>query len=453
MTKKSIKPWAAALLTGTMLVAAGAPAQATSPGPEWYLVSQQDFDTWQPNPPGPDWILVDQRDVDEWQPYPTAPSQGYWKLKEVRDRRYFLADGQYQRKLESSVKQHATDPDGVSDRYYGTDEIIKRTPGEEGTVIKKPYNVKVESGIRKLTQLVRYQRWEDQEYLRPWTRYFRFKDRTREVRTYRFEWKDPITNQTMREVDPNVEYTAWVYGAPYNKGIESQGKDPAQRRVSLPSEDREEVYYQIAVGASAVSNAKADRPTIFTGDSGSGSKTSLQGSKVRGTLGANQVKASEVTMTPEELEEAKRRADEEARRQAEEERQRLAEEEAKRKKEREETARKAQEAEEEPAGLTLAKVLGKWVSSGGKSTISIEQAEKSNTMKVTTNLVLGRETYAKTLNAVRFGKTWEGELGKDGLGAKIKLKATFSEDGKTMKVVVWRDGMFDVPIGEGTFTK
>ncbi len=460
MTKKTIKPWGAALLAGTILAMAVAPAQATSPGPDWYVVNQVDFESWQPTPPGADWVLVGQRDIDEWQPFPDAPGQGYWKLAEVKDRRYFLADGAYQRKLESSVTQQATDADGIGERVYGPDEITQRTPGEKGSDIKVPYKMYVSGGTRTVTKLVRYERWEDQDYLKPWTRFFRFKDRTRSEKTFRFEWKDPITNETMKEIDPNVEYTAWVYGNPYNNGIESQGKDPANRRVALPLEDREELHTRIALGVSAIGKADADRPGSFKGDAGSGGKAALQAGKLRETMGANQVKASAIAMSPEQTEEAKRLAEEEAARQYAEEAQRKAEEEAKRKAEKEAAAKEAQNAPQDPdpkettpAALTLDKVLGNWASTGGKSNLEISQVGKSNEMKVKTHLVLGKDSLDKTLNAIPFGQTWQGSLGKDKLGATIYLKATFNEAGTEMSVKIWRDALIDSVIAEGKFTK
>ena len=98
-------------------------------------------------------------------------------------------------------------------------------------------------------------------------------------------------------------------------------------------------------------------------------------------------------------------------------------------------------------------MLGHWVSTGGKSKIDISQIGKSNNMKVSTKLVLGKDNWDKTLNSVAFGKTWQGELGKDKFGAKVYLKATFSEKGDKMEVKIWRDGLIDTTVAEGSFVK
>ncbi|GEM_PF-5193419 len=312
MKIRTIRPWGAVLLAGTVLAFTVAPAHATSPGTEWMLVDQHEFDTWAPNPPSSDWMLVDQREIDDWQPYPDALGEGYWKVDSIKDRRYFLADGAHQRKLDSSTQQRASDSDGVSARIYGPDEITKRVPGEKGRDIKVPYKTYIEGSLRSITKLVRYDRWEDQDYLKPWSKHFRFKDRTRDMNVYRFEWKDPITNEALQEIDTNVEYTAWVFGASYNKGIESQGEDPGSRRVTLPSEDREELFHRFALGLSALSSATSDRAGIFKGDAGSSGKAELAGSKLREKMGANAVKASQVPLTQAELEEAQKKAEEDA---------------------------------------------------------------------------------------------------------------------------------------------
>lgn len=103
----------------------------------------------------------------------------------------------------------------------------------------------------------------------------------------------------------------------------------------LPAERANEV--------GALASANAERPSTFKGDAGSSGKATLSAAKLREQMGANAVKASEAAMTAEELEEAKRVAEEQVRQAAEEERRRQAEEEEKRKAEREAVAKAEQE--------------------------------------------------------------------------------------------------------------
>lgn len=354
------------------------------------LVGQRSERTWLPNPPGDDWLLIGQNVTREWVPNPDALGDGAWHLVDVRDRSYFLADGNYQHLIETSVQQKVTEPDGISDRIYDPDEILTRTPGESGTDIKVPYHSTVQGSLRVLTKLVRYDRWEDQTYLKPWTRYYLFKDRTRQENTYRFQWKDPITHETLNEIDPNVAYTAWVYGAPYRNGIESQGKDPAERRVSLPQEDREEVYHTISTGVSSLTAANAERPGTFQGDSGSGGKSALNAGKLRAKLGANQVKPSAVMPAPEE------------------------------------------------GGLTIDGAVGTWRSSGGQSAITIHRNGSTQTMRVTVNLVLVGTTLSKEVSQVPFGPTWQADLGEDSQGMAMTLSGTFDPAGTQLSVKLIR---------------
>lgn len=104
-----------------------------------------------------------------------------------------------------------------------------------------------------------------------------------------------------------------------------------------------------------LAEANGERPTSFQGDSGSGGKAALTAAKQREQMGANQVKASNIALTPQQIEEARRKAEEQARRELEEENRRKAEEEAQRKAEREAEAREEQErkaAEEAAAPKT-----------------------------------------------------------------------------------------------------
>ncbi|MNK36609.1 hypothetical protein D3C87_551640 [compost metagenome] len=130
--------------------------------------------------------------------------------------------------------------------------------------------------------------------------------------------------------------------------------------------------------------ANGERPSSFQGDSGAGGKAALTAAKQRQQMGANQVKVSDIVLTPEQIEEARKAAEEQARQQQEAENRKRAEEEAQRKKEREEEALRQQQIAQEAAAKALAKTdwIG-WFQKGNDAVrfdtakISIYKREKS----------------------------------------------------------------------------
>lgn len=376
---------------------------------------------------GPDWELVGSRKVKTWVPHPTKPGDGKWELVDFNTYRIFQENLKNDRpdmpappapQIERGpVKQ------GKSYEEKGEIERVRK-----GLLIHK-YQTIYTVTPQTQTETTIHKGWKLTEFIRQ-------EERSRALRTkyglYDITFKVPVTNYRWDLIET---------------GRTSRELTLEPIRVSrvvelLPPERTSEV--------SSLAKAEANRPTVFRGDSASKGKAALSASQLRQQMGANQVKASDLALTPEELEEARRLAEEQARQAAEEERRR--QEQAAEERQKQGESNQAPEQEEE-AGLSLAKVVGQWVSAGGKSHVTIAQVGNSNTMKIDTKIVLSRETYQKTINSVAFTKSWQVQIGKDRLNRKIYLKGTFDDTGKKLNVSVWRDGVFDKELGEGTFTK
>jgi hypothetical protein len=409
---------------------------------------------------GPDWELVGSRKVKNWVPHPTKPGSGKWELVDYNTYRIFQEN-----LLNPAPGMPATpQPD------------ILKGPVKKG----KPFDDK--QGIERVRKGLLVHKFQTIVNVTPqtqtettvskgWTlsEFTRVETRSRALRTkyglYDISFQVPVTNYRWDEIE-------------IGRSQRELTLDPIRvsRVVELLPPDRTSEI-------SSLAKADGDRPGSFRGDAGSEGKASLSASKLRQQMGANQVKASEIALTPEQIEEARQQAEAAARAQLEAENQTRAAAEEARKKAAEQAAEEArqkaaekaaeQAAEEErklvgqptlpidppklvkpiQSGLSIDGILGNWVSTGGQSTFAISQNGKSNNMRIAVNLVVGRDTFATTLNSVPFGKTWQTELGKDKKGVKYYLKSTFNDKGDQMAVTIWRDGLLDSIIAEGKFVR
>lgn len=382
---------------------------------------------------GPDWELVGTRKVKTWIPHPTKPGNGKWEMVDFNTYRLFQENLANPKPAEPAPQS----PDillGDIKKGKAFDEKKEIERVRRGLLIHK-YQTIVNVTPQTRTETTVRKGWQLSEFTRNETR-------SRTLRTkyglYDISFQVPVKNYRWDTVETG-------------RSSRELTLDPilVPRIVELLPPDR-------ASEVSALAAPGGDRPGTFRGDSGSGGMVSLSASKLRDSLGANQVKASEAVLTAEQIEEARLKAEEEARRQLEEESKRKAEEEAARKRAAEEAAQTPtpDDDDDEDAdgpGLTLARVKGEWISSGGKSKIEIKKAGKSGNMKVDAKIVLSRDKYDDDFT-VPFGKSWQGQIGKDGL-AKVYLKSTFNDAGTQMSVKIWRDGLFNTTLAEGTFTK
>lgn len=381
---------------------------------------------------GPDWEPIGSRLVKNWVPHPTKPEGGAWELTDHGTYRVF----------QESLTNPAPDmppspkpeillgPIKKGKSYEEAQGIERVRKGLEihkyQTVVTVTPQTRTETTVRKGWTLTEFTRTEN---------------RSRALRTkyglYDISFQVPVTNYRWEVVE---------------LGRSSRDVAVAPLRVPrvvevLPRERASQV--------SALAEAKGDRPGVFRGDAGSGGKAALSGSKLREQMGANQVKPS-AAFTPEQLEEAKRQAEEAARQQVEAEAQARAEAEEARKKSAEEAVESARKNEPTPApkaGPAIAAAVGEWVSSGGKSQITLTRLGNSNQMRVSANLVLNYDTLAKTVESVPFGQTWQIDVGKDKVGATYFMKATFNADATQMRILIWRDGLINAIVAEGTFTR
>jgi len=418
---------------------------------------------------GPDWELSGTRKVKNWIAHPANPEDGEWELVDHNTYRIF------QENLENpapdmpalpapEIQKGAVKRGAPYEEKGGVDRVRKGLMVHKyQTIVTVTPQTQVQTTINKGWKLSEFTRQETRSRaLR--TKYGLY-DISFQVPVKNFRWDVIETGRSSRDV----------------------AVDPlrSSRVVELlPPERSSEV--------SSLANADGNRPSAFRGDASSGGKSALSGSQLRQNMGANQVKASAV-LTPEQIEEARKKAEAEelARQEAENQAQAAAEE--ARRKELEAEALKQRENKEATesttpkqatgnskgtdfignavnktvkiltpdfledsqrgSGLTLEKVLGTWTVEGGKSSIGISQVGKSKNMKVTTNLTNGKTTFKKTLNSVAFGKTWQADLGKDANGKSYYVKATFNDKGDEMDVQLVLDEKRDSVVAKGTFTK
>jgi hypothetical protein len=278
---------AATILAGTMLALSVTPALAQTS-------------------PGANWILIGQQTVSEWYADPTTNGEGKWNLIGVTDRRYFLADGNFQRILDHAIPESGRDDMGISDRVYKTEKILKRTPRDEfDRELKNPNRIYREGNLRVLTRLSRYNLWDDVDFETPWDKFYLFRDKTRALNVFRFQWTDPVVNKVLKEMDPKTEYTAWTYGTVYRNGVAESGIQPGFRTENNRYVDRDEIFSKLALGIDSLTAAAGSRSGLFSGDSGSGAaKPVLETAKVRTSMGANEAKAADVKAAEAEFDAA-----------------------------------------------------------------------------------------------------------------------------------------------------
>lgn len=408
----TIRAAIAALLGLSLLVAA--PAQAQAP----------DL--------GPDWELTGSRKVKNWVPHPTKPGSGKWELVDHNTYRVFQENLEnpapdMPASLPSDILLGPVKKGKPYDEAQGVERVRKGLEIHKyQTIVNVTPQTRTETTVRKGWTLSEFTRTEN---------------RSRALRTkyglYDISFQVPVKNYRWEVVE-------------LGRSSRELTVDPlrASRVVELLPRER-------ASEVSALATAKGDRPTVFRGDAGSGGKAALSGSKLREQMGANQVKPS-AALTPEQLEEAKRQAEEAIRQQLEAENKARAEAEEARKKAAEEAAEASRKGEPTPAPKAapgIAAVLGQWVSSGGQSQITLAQNGNSNNLRVNAHLVLNYDTLSKSVPSVPFGQTWQIEVGKDKFGVTYFMKATFNADATQMRILIWRDGLFNAIVAEGTFTR
>lgn len=344
-----------------------------------------------PNP-GPDWMLVKERKVRTFVPNPAKPGSGAWQLVDVKNRTYFLADGDVTRKVATSRTESGEIAAGQSERVYGAPEIQTRKKHEalQGDV-PNSRNGYYEGDYLVAYKLTRYALFEDVTGFKPWTVYNRFATRTRSINYYVIEWTDPLTSESLSEVDSNPEYTPWVVGAAYNKEAVATGKEAFSRRDSLGTEDRRAILGRTYSPQSALANASDNAPSTksgtFVSNRGTGnSQVALTGSKLRVAMGANDAlasKAKEAQKGGGSLEERKVQPPSVSRN----------------------TETEARQAPVELAADSLIeRITGKWHLKGGsKSKISFERAGKSDNVKVKVDLEIVRGADFETEFTSPFG--------------------------------------------------
>lgn len=527
----------ATVLAATVCLGLGAGgAYANSPGPEWKLINTETVRVFQPGgaPPadgtpatpgaakalqdaaegkvGSEWKLIDEKTVRFFQAGSATPKDGVPATEAQRSELLKPAESQWKLVGDESIRYFVagpTPPDGLkpsdrpaADPFKESGWQLSRTDkvkffaafptGLENPIPEKPANPAPEVKLGAINQyldqarlefvgairrerqglLIRnfqnqikriprtqtettiFRAYDLEDYVASEPRTFKISHGgytevvpyTAQVKNYR--WVLEETNRTSREL-PYAEYVA-------DLGEKELASDRASEIAALAA-------------------AKGDRPSSFSGDSGSGGKPALSAGKMRETLGANEVKVSVIPKSPEEIEKARQDAEKEAQRQleaefkaqakAEEDRKKAAEEAAKAQQAAEEARRQAEEAKdpdkgetpkapEPPKPLAIGGVLGNWVSTGGKSGMTIARNGNSNTMRVESKIVMGDHTFEKTYPSVPFGTNWEVDLGKDRLGQRYTLVGEFNAAGTEMTIKVVKDGILrDGTVIQGKFTK
>ncbi len=375
---------------------------------------------------GADWLVVKERKVRTFVPNPEKPGSGSWQLVDVKNRTYFLQDGDLSRKVSTSREEKGEISMGKTDRVYGGDEITTRKKFEvlQGDVpnSKKSY---YEDDFLVTYKLTRYSLFEDVAGYKPWTVYNRYATRTRDVNYYLVEWTDPLTKETFSELDPTPEYTDWVVGSPYNKDVASSGKDAFSRRDSLGTDDRRVILGRLHSPQAALSDlssqvAKTKVGTFLSNKGAGNTQVALSGSKLRSAMGANSAVASEAKKAQTSGGSIKNALPPAAAAAA---------------------ANRLTTPTPAPTAAPVAlidKIGGAWELKGGsESRITFERAGKSDNVKVDVflSIIKGADfshsftsQFAKNLSASKGGKTVSMQFSDDGSELNVALgliKATF----------------------------
>jgi len=323
---------------------------------DWYLVNVENFRNFMAgNTPPQD--ATRSKDPANYDP----SGNGDWALENIQRYRFFVAiPGDF----ENPIPNRPVDPARElikeevvqhPDKATTFEEPNNISSWREGLLIKRSYP---RYRLTPQTLVKTYQHWAQQ--LETFTTYENrqiaanlgggTEMMTFQVPVKNYKWVPTKTHQT-KEVSPLEDYKQKIADVPL----------PTLRASEL----------------TALAAANGERPSSFQGDSGANGKVALTAAKQREQMGANQVKASNIPLTPEQIEEARRKAEEQARQELEEENRRKAEEEAKRKAEREAQARAEQErkAAEEAA----AKANAYAVRIDAKANVLPEEKLKSTT--------------------------------------------------------------------------
>lgn len=381
---------------------------------------------------GPDWVVVKERKVRSFVPNPAKPGSGSWQLVDLKNRTYFLKDGELTRKVSTTRKESDEISMGKTACVYGEDQIQKRRKFEvlRGDVpnSRKSY---YEGDFLVTYKLTRYALFEDVAGYKPWTIYNRAATRTRDISYFLVEWSDPLTKENFSELDPTPEYSAWVVGDPFNKDIASSGRDNFSRRDSLGNDDRRVILGRTHSPQASLSDlstqvAKSKVGSYLSNKGAGNTQVALSGSKLRSAMGANSAVASEAKKAQttggsikdvRELPAAAAAA----------------------------AASRAQSAASQttpaPTAAPVAlidKIQGAWELKGGsESRITFERAGKSDNVKVGVKLSISRAAdfshefttqFAKSLSASKSGRTVSMQFNDDGSQLSIQLglvKATF----------------------------
>lgn len=392
---------------------------------------------------GADWVFVKERKVKTFVPNPAKPGSGSWQLLDVTNRTYFLEDGQVSRKVATSRTESGEISAGQGPRVYGAEEINTRKAFEtlQGDVPNSK-NGYFEGNFLVSFKLTRYALFEDVTGFKSWTIYNRYATRTRDINYYLVEWTDPLTRETLSEVDSNPEYTAWVVGAPYDKDAASSGKDTFSRRNSLGTDDRRVIlsktYSPQASMADDSTKAPSTKVGTFVSNRGMGNtQVALSGSKLRTAMGANDAVASQAKQAESGggsikldrlVGQDKDDKNDKDNRDQDKDRN---------KDQNTDQNKDANKATSESVSL-IDRIVGTWQLKGGsKSEIKFERAGKSDNVKVDVALEIVRGAdfdlafttqFAKTLSASKSGRTVSMQFNDAGTELTIKLgtiKATF----------------------------
>lgn len=348
---------------------------------------------------GPDWVVVKERKVRSFVPNPDKPGSGTWQLIDVKNRTYFVEDGNVSRKVANSRKESNEISVGRSDRVYGPEDIKTRKKGEtlQGDV---PNSNKTapEGDYLVTSKLTRYALWEDVAGTKPWTVYNRYATRTRDVNYYVIEWVDPLTGENLSEYLPTPEYTEWVVGAAYNKEVASSGQERIARRDSLGTEDRKVVLgrlYSPQATLADESRLSGSKMGTFLSNKGAGnSQVALSGSKLRAAMGANEAVASQARTTS--------------------------------------SGGTIGGDKIETRYSLIDRIGGTWKKKGGSSSeVKFERAGKSDNVKVEVKFVLGKGIDIEHSFTAPFSKSLAGSP-KDGRGYSL----TFNDAGTELTVKI-----------------
>lgn len=410
----------AATVAATIGLGLGAgAAYADSPGPEWKLHSSETIRAFEPGKTPPtggkpaspaeakalndaasgkvshEWQLFDTKTIRFFQAGGGAPQGGvpateaqkaemlrpadsYWKLVDEQKHRYFVAGANAPEGVQVSNRP-ASDPfAGGGWRLVTTDQVRFFAPFPTGLenpyppMPKNPAPEVILEGISMYPALATKEFVGDVRrdrlglLIRSWQHQIERTPRTqKETTIYR-----AYSTESYMAPEPrtfSISHGGYSELVPYTAQVKNYRwvlKETDRKSRELPYADHIRQLGEKIIATTrsnevgALADANTTRPGTFQGDSGSGGKATLTAAKQRETMGANEVKPSNIVLTAAQIEEARQKAEEENRKRLEEEARQRDEEEARRKAERDELARRALE---EAADVSLPVIKNDWM--------------------------------------------------------------------------------------------